>query len=236
VQSAQDGKQGSKKRVAEYKRERVMNRWLIGTFLLLATAAGISSHPQPLPEYFADQAVDSDYLDSIDNGPLEVLPGCSWYCGGFVSGKRASSELHAQAGNSYKAENAHDFDIATAWVEGAKGNGIGEYLEYSFDTRGKGEHSLGITTVILANGYKKSASIWKKNGRVKTFKVSRDGQPYAILHLLDSFEFQTVEIGKIMLPQEGLLTLRFQILDVYPGTQYQDVAISELLFDGVGVH
>jgi hypothetical protein len=31
-------------------------------------------------------------------------------------------------------------------------------------------------------------------------------------------------------------TLKFEILDVYPGEKYEDTAISELYFDGVDVH
>jgi hypothetical protein len=28
--------------------------------------------------------------------------------------------------------------------------------------------------------------------------------------------------------------LRFEILDVYPGTKYKDTVISEIIFDGIG--
>jgi hypothetical protein len=31
-------------------------------------------------------------------------------------------------------------------------------------------------------------------------------------------------------------TLRFEILDVYPGEKYTDTVISELYFDGIDVH
>ena len=31
-------------------------------------------------------------------------------------------------------------------------------------------------------------------------------------------------------------TLRFEILDVYPGSRYDDTVIAELYFDGIDVH
>ena len=30
--------------------------------------------------------------------------------------------------------------------------------------------------------------------------------------------------------------LRFEILEVYPGSKFEDIAISELYFDGIDVH
>jgi hypothetical protein len=46
--------------------------------------------------------------------------------------------------------------ILVAWVEGKDDCGVGEFIEYSFDmTTVEGEHHLGITQIILANGYKR---------------------------------------------------------------------------------
>lgn len=185
----------------------------------------------------ARQAHYNDFMGEIDGGSLEVLPGCSWYCGGFVSDFKASSVLKASKGISYAAKNAHDFDISTAWVEGQVDYGVGETLEYILDMNSfQGPHELGITRIILANGYKKSRKQWEENSRVRRMKMYVDDQPYGILELLDSFEFQTIDIGKIMLPQEKIMTIRFEIVAVYSGTKFKDTAISELLFDGVGVH
>jgi len=200
-------------------------------FLLIVSL--LLQAPTSLPTFKAEPAQDIDFMETPDN----VLPGCSWYCGGFVSAFRASSELPDYKSITYMAQNAHDFNVNTAWVEGKSGHGIGEYLEYSFDMASvEKDHRLGITTLIIANGYKKSRSAWSANSRVKKLKVYLDQKPYGIVELLDRFEFQTVNIGELPLPQTGTMTLRFEILEVFPGTKYEDTAISELLFDGVGVH
>lgn len=190
-----------------------------------------------LPVFKAVQAKDSEFIGEIDDGPAEVLPGCSWYCGGDVSGFKASSTLAPVNDIAYSANKAHDFDITTAWVEGKPDQGIGEYLEYNIDmTPANASKNLGITKIILANGYKKTKTIWQENARVKRLKMFVNEKPYGILELLDAFEFQVIDSGKIMLPFKKITKIRFEILDVYPGTKFQDTAITELLFDGVGVH
>lgn len=192
---------------------------------------------QTIPTFKAIQAKDSDFMGEIDDGPTEVMPGCSWYCGGFVSGYNSSSTLPKYKDIVYSADKAHDFDVTTAWVEGKTDYGVGESIEYSFDmTTVKEKHQLGITKIILANGYKKTKKTWEENSRVKKIKMYVDNKPFGQLELLDSFEFQTIDIEKIMLPIQKVMKLKFEIVEVYPGTKHKDTAISELLFDGVGVH
>lgn len=204
--------------------------------LLIFLLTSLFTH-QTIPTFKAIQAKDSDFMGQIDDGPTEVMPGCSWYCGGFVSDFTSSSSLAAYSDITYSADKAHDFDITTAWVEGKSDYGVGEFVEYGFDmTTVKEKHQLGITKIILANGYKKTKKTWEENSRVKKVKMYVDNKPFGLLELLDSFEFQTIEIEKIYLPVKKVMKIKFVILEVYPGTKYKDTAISELLFDGVGVH
>ena len=134
---------------------------------------------QVIPTFKAAQAKDSDFMGQIDDGPTEVMPGCSWYCGGFVSAYSSSSTLATYKDFVYSADKAHDFDVTTAWVEGKTDYGVGEFIEYSFDmTTVKEKHQLGITKVILANGYKKAKKTWEENSRVKTIKMYVDNKPF----------------------------------------------------------
>jgi hypothetical protein len=203
---------------------------------LLTIILALLTSIQTVPTFKAAQAKDEDFMGEIDEGPIEVMPGCSWYCGGFVSGFNSSSTLPTYKDIIYSANKAHDFDITTAWIEGKTDYGVGEFLEYSFDMTTAGEHQLGITKIILANGYKKTKKTWEENSRVKKLKMYVDNKPFGQLELLDSFEFQTIDLGKIMLPQQKVMKFKFEIVEIYPGTKYKDTAISELLFEGVGVH
>ena len=159
--------------------------------------------------------------------------GCSWYCGGGPSKIYASSVLPNNKGLNYVAKNAHDFSLRTAWVEGKEGYGIGESITFQFD-----KQSPPVTTVEIFNGYMKSDVLWKANSRVKQLKLYVNDKPYAILNLQDIKSKQIFRIheGDGFQGTKSYLLLKFEIMDVYKGDKYDDVAISEIEFDGTGVH
>ena len=158
---------------------------------------------------------------------------CSWYCGGIIDTVKASSCLKPIGKINYKGSNAHDFNHESVWAEGAPGQGIGEYLVYEFPGS-----CPRITTVKILNGYVKSEKAWRENSRPKAIKMYYMGKPYAILELEDSRTLQCFEVGLLGPHNEKApeWTLKFEILEVYPGTKYEDTVISELFFDGVDVH
>ncbi len=159
--------------------------------------------------------------------------GCSWYCAGGPRAVRASSELPPQGQHTYRAQNAHDLSLRSAWVEGVDGQGTGEYLEYVFEPE-----SPRITHIKVFNGYVKSENAWKANSRVKRLDVYVNGAPFARLHLQDTRAEQTfalpAPLGRRADGQE--LRLRFEIAAVYPGDRYEDTALTEIFFDGLDVH
>ena len=168
------------------------------------------------------------YGEVVENAWDIIDGGCSWYCGGGNYKIKASSSL----GDSYKAEFANDLSYKTAWVEGKKDEGIGEYLEYYFEN-----DSPRITEIIISNGYMKSEETWKNNNRVKKLKLYVNGVPFGILNLKDSRTDQYFEIGTLGHNKNRTdLILKFEILEVYKGSKYNDTAITEIYFDGIDVH
>ena len=158
---------------------------------------------------------------------------CSWYCGGEISDVRASSCLNPQGKFTYEAAHAHDFNHESVWAEGVAGQGIGEWLEYEFPGR-----CPRITKVNILSGHVKSDKVWRENSRPKAIKMYYMGKPYAILDLEDSRTLQCFDVG-VLGPHDDAApawTLRFEILEVYPGEKYADTVISELYFDGIDVH
>ena len=168
------------------------------------------------------------YGEVVENAWDIIDGGCSWYCGGGNYKIKASSSL----GDSYKAEFANDLSYKTAWVEGKKDEGIGEYLEYYFKN-----DSPRITEIIISNGYMKSEETWKNNNRVKKLKLYVNGVPFGILNLKDSRTDQYFSVGTLGHNKNGTdLILKFEILEVYKGSKYNDTAITEIYFDGIDVH
>lgn len=163
----------------------------------------------------------------------EFKGGCSWYCGAKVPIMTASSELVSQGDNSYSAQNAHDFNLNTAWCEGAKNDGIGECLTMTVDGN---QEQLSITHFEIVNGYVKSEKLWHENSRVKKIRVMLNDTFFKTLNLEDSMEMQRFDIGVIPLNQDEDLVFDFIIEEVYPGDKYHDTAITELELDGLGSH
>ena len=168
------------------------------------------------------------YGEVVENAWDIIDGGCSWYCGGGNYKIKASSSL----GDSYKVEFANDLSYKTAWVEGKKDEGIGEYLEYYFKN-----DSPRITEIIISNGYMKSEETWKNNNRVKKIKLYVNGVPLGVLNLKDSRTDQYFSVGTLGHNKNGTdLILKFEILEVYKGSKYNDTAITEIYFDGIDVH
>lgn len=194
----------------------------------------LAQRDNSLDEYSEeDQWIFRNYDDTKES-PFEIIGArCSWYCGGDSIGIRSSSHLPGHRSQfSYVAKNAHDLSFATAWVEGAKGNGIGEYLEYRFDNT----HPR-LTQIIVHNGYVKSEKAWRDNGRVKKLKMILNGKPYAILALEDTKAAQRFKFEPLGRRKDGKdMYIRFEIMEVYPGAKYEDVAITEIYFDGIDIH
>lgn len=130
----------------------------------------------------------------------------------------ASSRLASQGKNAYGVGNLVDGDEATAWVEGRKGDGIGEWLLVDF-----GEPKP-VTVLEVRNGYTKSQDIFSKNSRVRDIEIVTSAGITRRLSLDDNGALQRME-----LPDLGEATwIQLRILSVYPGSKYDDTAISEL--------
>lgn len=156
--------------------------------------------------------------------------GCSWYCGGGPDSIFASTHLDSTSNYTYTAENIHDFSLRTAWVEGSKSNGIGESITFRFHQK-----SAPVTTIQIFNGYMKSPLTWQNNSRVKRFKLYLNDNLIAYLNLEDTKAQQTFKIDTIYEEHQNTF-LKLEISAIYPGNKYQDVAVSEIEFDGFGVH
>jgi hypothetical protein len=148
----------------------------------------------------------------------------------FVEG---SSALDSTNGLSYLPRNAYDWNFNTAWVPKSSKFGVGEWLQYSYSKAPL--QRMALTSLVIFNGYRKSRALWKANCRIKELKMYLNGRPYAIIHLRDAYNFQTVKIGLISLNAPSTV-LRFVIQSVYKGTKYKDVALTELEVDGVGAY
>lgn len=188
---------------------------------------------------------DIDLIDKYDAEVIEDMwailgGGCSFYCGAGEYKVKTSSDLTDQNEISYNSKNLRDFSYQTAWVEGVKGYGIGETIEFEFSAT----HPR-LTEIIIVNGYVKSKTLWKNNSRVKTLKMYLEDKPFGIIELKDVYAVQFFKVEPIGhsdrenikdLLEKGTFKIKFEILDIYKGDKYEDTAITEIYFDGIDVH
>ena len=177
---------------------------------------------------------DKQMIDSMEmmEGPLTQGPGCSWYCGGGPYKITSSSYIKDQGKITYLPDNIHDFNLFTAWVPDNSNGAIGKKINFHFKP-----FAPRINEIIIWNGYVKNSDLWKANSRVAKFKLIINGKPNAILELKDVNNTQSFKISPVQSTDSTKdLILTLEILEIYKGTKYDDVAISEINFDGLDVH
>ncbi|MCX7749767.1 MAG: stalk domain-containing protein [Clostridia bacterium] len=126
-------------------------------------------------------------------------------------------------GKDYIAAYATDWDVKTAWVEGKKGDGVGEWISI----QGKESGLLEVSGIKIINGYAKSENLYKANNRVKKVKIEFSDGSSMEKEVKDSLmDYQRLEFGKIIKTKFVKIT----ILEVYNGTKYEDTCISGIKF------
>jgi len=158
----------------------------------------------------------------------------NWYNTETPIDVTASSSLKNSGSNIYNPENAHDFKLETAWVEGKPDQGIGESLTFTIKLRAPVYDHLTINGFRIANGYVKNKKLWLANSRIKAMTMLVNNKPYVDIYLNDFYGFQKVNFSDIKVPLNKKLLITFVINDVYPGDKFSDTSISQIEFDGSG--
>jgi hypothetical protein len=141
----------------------------------------------------------------------------------------ASSVLSQNSGISCDAANVGDYNLGTAWVEGEKGDGIGESLTITLNKPTK-LYQIGIIP-----GYAKSKSLYFANNRVAELKIVLNDSFTITRSLEDDYvrwdagspkAYQFIDLGGY---DKEVKTIKLIINKVYKGTKYDDTCISEVL-------
>ncbi len=118
----------------------------------------------------------------------------------------------------YSVNNLDKTVLDSPWVEGVKGNGIGEGFTIN------NNRNIVYPYLLLMNGYisYNKPYLYKQNNRIKKIKVTgvKSGK-FKILDVLDTPHPQTVDISFITGPED----IRVEIADVYKGTKYDDTCL-----------
>lgn len=181
--------------------------------------------PTPLEENNTLQnniETEEEIITSPQSEPIPQLepqpPHFSWIS--------ASSFLKEQNGFSYIPENTVDGMLNTAWLEGIKGNGIGEWIMYSAETEQL------LSSITLFNGYLKNNTTYVSNGKIKKLSVElSDGS--ILTYDIPKSNFSESKNGVKFTFDEPVKTsfVKITILDIYTGSYYTDTALSGISFE-----
>ena len=130
-----------------------------------------------------------------------------------TSGMQASSK----SSEKFAAEFARDERYDTAWLEGANGPGIGEWIAFTFKPQ-------TINTIEIYPGFGKSKEAFNDHPRVKRATLIFSDGTRAPIELFDEMRMQTVHLSAPVKTS----SLRLIIDEVYPGAQFDETAISEI--------
>lgn len=156
-------------------------------------------------------AIGEVILTGKDDKPIE-----------YITPKLISAKITASTSlkpvQAYGASNLFDCKKDFGWAEGAKGKGVGEKININLQVPAK------PSILKIWNGYQRSDEHYKSNARLKSFEFGPEGGPYTTYNVADTKEPITVTLSGI---EEGH---KFELIakEVYPGTKYEDLVISEL--------
>ena len=132
----------------------------------------------------------------------------------------ASSVLEPQA--AYQPAHLFDSRYDFAWsTNGKKPGDAAAWVDVQWDA------PLDIAGIVLWNGYQRSETHYKANGRPATITVTGSRGQSQDVTLKDGMEPQHLTFAH---PFLGISTLRLTLGRIYKGTSYPDVLISEVRF------
>jgi hypothetical protein len=123
---------------------------------------------------------------------------------------------------NYHPNYVADDDPATAWVEGAKGSGAGEWLRIQLTPL---DHTTRVR-LRVRNGYQKSKDLFAANARAKQVTLRLlPSKAEEQVTLADKDGWQDVVIDQ---PGGVVRAVELAIKSVYEGTKYEDLCISDV--------
>ena len=135
-----------------------------------------------------------------------------------AAGVTASSSYPPEKGVRYDAKQAMDAKLASCWVEGDQGSGLGSWLELDLGS------SRAVDTVKIWAGMWYSYDLWTRANRPKTIELRFSDGSSSEHSLEDKMEVQVIKLSKPI----NTSSIRLRVKAIYNGTTWFDTAISEV--------
>ncbi|HIY01825.1 MAG TPA: protein kinase [Candidatus Blautia faecipullorum] len=155
-------------------------------------------------------------INSVTSHTETVVPQVS---ADVIMDVSATSYLEEPQYNlAHAPSNAIDGSSSTAWVESAAGQGEGEALTLTLNG------VYRVSGFRINAGYQKSNDIYYKNSRPAALRVTFSDGSSTDAELGDFIGQQEITFSSAV----DTSSVTFSILSVFPGSKYQDTAITEI--------
>ena len=143
----------------------------------------------------------------------------------------ASSSLTPTNLNDFRPTNLLDGDVSTAWVEGARGTGAGQWVKFQF------EQPITLARIEIANGYQKSAEFFAEEdvgdallvqGALERFAVDYSDGSRQVIQLQDEQGLQAMDPKTNNNQPITTQWIKFTVLAVYPAYKWPQAALSDI--------
>ncbi len=135
-----------------------------------------------------------------------------------------ASSVFRQGRQEFPPELAFDGDRRTAWNEGVPGNGVGEWIEARYASE------VVVRSVTVVTGWdaisRHGHDLFVENAHIRRATLILDGREVATTDA--SVDVRVITFS----PQASrATTVRVRVDDVWPGTRYEDLCVSEVTVD-----
>ncbi|MCL2260813.1 MAG: fibrobacter succinogenes major paralogous domain-containing protein [Fibromonadales bacterium] len=139
----------------------------------------------------------------------------------------ASSTLAPQGKTRYDAANLGNGDNSNTWCEGVKGQGIGERVNAKIT----GFANSHVKSLVIVNGFARNQTTWQNNSRIKKLRLHVGDRHLSDFNVSDNIKPQTINLPETLPLSTNKLDLSFEIMEVYPGSKYDDLCVTGISFD-----
>ncbi|MDR2597093.1 MAG: hypothetical protein LBC76_07220 [Treponema sp.] len=136
-----------------------------------------------------------------------------------------SASSYLQESNfSYSPSNLSvGYKTDNPWAEGVNGDGVNEKIYFKKRALINGAMHISIGYVSYDKPY-----LYNQNSRPKKIKLSVENKFSIIVDLKDTPHYQEIKFPSDIIMDDILI---LEILDVYPGTKYEDTCINTVYFE-----
>lgn len=212
--------------------------------VIFTTILAVKSWTQDVPTIYAKIIDSTDYR--FKNNLEEYHEGYEWKLWSFPF-RKDGMQTPSKDSLGLLVYSINDLDLTTNWTSLDSTGGLGKKFDFYLEFNPDGFYSTAYQFygfINVFNGNCQSITSWEEFSRIKTMNVYYNDIQICKVELMDSWHFQDFDIGQFFVNKywgkfldakyeiKDNDKLTFEIMEIYPGTKYNNTSLSEFLIRG----